>query len=653
MVIRLKIDDLFFELFPELKNDKDRLQEKLNEFYSIASDKIEIDEENNEITITILEAESENEKQIQGLVSLCENGKFNQALEVGEELKQKIPQHSEIHRILGQIHSELGNPEAAINELIDALKWNPQNNYALLMMGNIYSQFKDDIETALVYYNSILKTDPDDYLTLNNVGAVLMQKGKASEAISFFNKALESNSEYPNTYLGLGLINMEKGNPQNAFKYSLDAISYCKKKDSVYNQAFKLAIESTQETNNSIDSDKYIKNFKGRLESASNTNIKIETDESIPTAAKIEFAENYNREFHLIKYKPSHETYSHLVLHELYHLELVLEARSENKNQLFTTNDSSRSKFFHEVSKDIKKLEKKGVPEDSVKKYYSALFDGLNGQIYNTPIDLFIEDRIYQNFPEFRPVQFLSLLRLLKEGINAVTQKEYTKNAPRSVIRTSKILNLVNAIHFRDLFKIDLTEDFDASKTELREAKDFYQEFLEYRDDKEPAEEYEIVQHWGEDLNLDSYFDLVPEDENKRTSIDSVVDEINKDPFGLEKENPSQERKMKKFLEEHSSGDTNLAVSMYMADAINYFNGKSKEEIKKIAFEFATLGMGGIDPKKGGYSVPSIKDSSFSGYKTLAYYYVSWALGIPEMLSSLQMPFDEEYDLANRFLSNR
>jgi hypothetical protein len=36
----------------------------------------------------------------------------------------------------------------------------------------------------------------------------------------------------------------------------------------------------------------------------------------------------------------------------------------------------------------------------------------------------------------------------------------------------------------------------------------------------------------------------------------------------------------------------------------------------------------------------------FSGYKLLAYYYVSWAKAVPQMLSQLQMPFDEEYQLA-------
>lgn len=71
-----------------------------------------------------------------------------------------------------------------------------------------------------------------------------------------------------------------------------------------------------------------------------------------------------------------------------------------------------------------------------------------------------------------------------------------------------------------------------------------------------------------------------------------------------------------------------------------------KEEIKKTAFEIAMLGMNGITPENKGYSVPSIPGKSFGGYELLAYYYVTWAIAIPEMLDQLQMPFKDAYAAA-------
>jgi hypothetical protein len=58
------------------------------------------------------------------------------------------------------------------------------------------------------------------------------------------------------------------------------------------------------------------------------------------------------------------------------------------------------------------------------------------------------------------------------------------------------------------------------------------------------------------------------------------------------------------------------------------------------------LGTQGFFPDKQGYVVASIPDKSFSGYHILAYYYVSWAMAIPEMLKELQLPFDKEYEMA-------
>lgn len=106
---------------------------------------------------------------------------------------------------------------------------------------------------------------------------------------------------------------------------------------------------------------------------------------------------------------------------------------------------------------------------------------------------------------------------------------------------------------------------------------------------------------------------------------------------------------MREFVKNNTNEDVNLAVVMYMVDAINFYQSKDKNELKKIAFEFANLGMTGIDPNKDGYSILSIPNLKMTGYKTLAFYYVSWALAIPEMLKELQMPFDKEYKIAVQF----
>ena len=70
------------------------------------------------------------------------------------------------------------------------------------------------------------------------------------------------------------------------------------------------------------------------------------------------------------------------------------------------------------------------------------------------------------------------------------------------------------------------------------------------------------------------------------------------------------------------------------------------EEIKNIAFEIATQGTQGYRPDKDDYRINSIKGKTFSGYHILAYYYVSWSIAIPEMVSQLNLPYEAEYKMA-------
>lgn len=649
MNIIFKIDDFLFEIFPVEKENLNELEDFLKRYYTEGpfEPQVEITEKIVKITIDTNKIE-EDSKSYQKLVSLCEKGDFNKAKPLAQELIEKSPNISEYHRILGQILSDEGDQEEAINCLIDALRWNPKNEWALLMMGNIFAKFKEDIDTAMKYYNQVLVVKPDDNIALNNIGANLMQLGNTDEALKFFNKAIEINPTYPNTHYALSLVSEMQDDFENAFKHSLNAIKVNPNRDGLYGNSFRMAIESAQKLTNSIDGKKVVEDFATQLENQCKKTIKVEIDDDIPTAAKIEFAENYNRDFHLVKYKSSYPAVEHLVMHELMHLQLATEAREVEENQLFITNQSLKSKFFYSLEKFAHKLNKKGVADEAIANYLQALFDGINRQIYNTPIDLFIEDRIYNRYPELRPFQFLSMLAMIQEGIEATTKPEIVKNTPTGILSKSKTFNLINALHFKSLYEVDLINDHKPSKLELNQAKELYKEFLEYREDKEPGEEYELVEHWAEDLKLDTYFELIAESEHRRKTVDDVISEIESDPYGLNSIDSSKERKMKKFLESHSDQELNSTVAIYMAGAIDYFSPMQKNKVKDLAFEFATLGMSGIDPNKDGYSVPSIKNTKFSGYRALAYYYVSWAIAIPEMLSQLQMPFEKEYELAKK-----
>src|SRR6056297_370760 len=378
-----------------------------------------------------------------------------------------------------------------------------------------------------------------------------MEASKLKQAQQYLDLAKEIKPDYPNTLHALAMLHERKGELQEAFNAAVESLKRQSKKNTpLYKYGIGFVLDVAGRLTSQIDSKKAVTSFINELEVKTDTDIQVRENSEINTAAKIEYAEVYGRDHHLVLYKPKHPGLDHLILHELTHLELAHEAREEGKQQMFTSNASNKSVFMKKFEKDAQKLKKGGIPEAKVNNLMEMFFSGVNGQIFNTPIDLFIEDRIYNRFQDLRPLQFMSLFTIIKQGIEANTRPDIIKVTPAKVLSISITYNLVSAMHFRNLFGVDLIADHKPKKSEVEKAAELYKEFQEYRQDKEPGEEYNLVQFWAEDLKVDRYFDLIEEKKQNKTA-ESVLDEIEQDPYGLDEDDPSKERKMKQFAEAH------------------------------------------------------------------------------------------------------
>lgn len=651
MQIIHKLDDFLYTIFPSVKNgDIESLKSEIQKYYTYGPYKPKVKIEDNWVIVDIdIPTINSDDSTYKKVISLCENGKYSEAKPILEKLISKNPSVSEYHRIKGHILSDEGDNEGAIDCLIDALCWDPKNSWALVMMGNLLAKYRNDIPSAMTYYDQALKINPNDNITINNIGANLMQQGKLVEAKKYFHEALKIDNNYPNTHYALGLIAEIENDLQLSFKYLLNAINKNKNHDALFQNSVKQAFEIAQKIIQTNIGENIFEKYKEKLELEGNRKIEIIKDDEIMTAAKLEFAENHNREHHLIKYKASYPAVEHLIMHELVHLDFALKAKKDNTNKLFVVTDDHKKKFIKGLKSTIDQLEKLGYDNESILDYCSHIFEGMNLQVYNSPIDLFIEYYLYNEFPDLRPYQILSLYKMLQEGIDAVTNEQVNEVAPKEIISKSKIYNIVNGFLFKDLYCLDFIDYYKANKQEMSLAKNFYDEFIEYRDDKAPSEEYELVLNWAKDLNLDEYFKL--EDEKtymKSNNIDDFIKSFLNDPLGIEEKDPFKERAMQEFQKSQAEIDTNMAVVMFMVDALKFFEGKDIGEIKKIAIDIAMQGTQGYSPNNNNYTISSIPNKRFSGYHILAYYYVSWAIAIPEMLSKLELPYEEEYKLAQQ-----
>ena len=269
---------------------------------------------------------------------------------------EKNPTNSEYHRILGKIYSDEGNQELAIDTLIDALRWNPKNTHGLTMMGNILAKHLNDIVTAKKYYDQVIELNPKDHIAINNLGANLLQQGKISEAKQYFIKARDINPDYPNTHYAFAMIEEKEGNLNESFQDGLIALKHSTVKEQIYKLTYSLLIQIGKKLIETDTGFKIFTSFLHQLEFEGDRKIDIVEDDTIPTIAKMELAENYNREHHIIRYKPSYPAKEHLMMHELVHIKYVIEARKENQNQLFLTIQKHKTNFITNHDSWIKKM---------------------------------------------------------------------------------------------------------------------------------------------------------------------------------------------------------------------------------------------------------------------------------------------------------
>lgn len=604
----------------------------------------------------------QSQKEFNEITALCEKRQFKEAYSRLEQFLKKHSRHSEGYRILAQMEMEAGNIDKAIDIDIEALRCNPKNIWALILMGNLYSKYKDNYEIGRTYYDSVLKYSPDNFIAINNVAALMMENEDYESAIPLFEKSLEGDKKYANAYYGLAVCYYNQRENQKAFDTALKGCLLAdirSENPQVMDELHKIMLASAHAVVESTNYMNVVLGIKDEIEMKYNQKIEIEEDDTLDLSAKLEYGPTHHRDYHLIKYNPKKPFMEHLAIHEMMHLQMNLEADKVNNNKVIISNNDNVIAFRTKYAAWIKKLVNR-FEHSKAMNLVEQIHRGYMLQVMNCPLDLFVEKRMYDKYPIVRAIQLLSLMEQETYNIKAIKGSENSKFVPLDIVQNSKVMNIVTSMHFEHLFGLRFYQEYKPTRAQFDQAKDFYDEFLAY-DDYKPGEEYELVEYFMDSLHAERFMSILPLSDYFDDSFDRMEKTKAMRDAALGEDAPvggnsfdglteEQKKNQDDFYAQNKDGEDpmkTMIMSMYMLGALEYFDGMDKMEIKKIAFEIAMIGTTGISPdKKSGYKVPSIPEKDFGGYQLLAYYYVSWALAIPEMLASLGLPFDTAWATA-------
>lgn len=147
--------------------------------------------------------------QLQEADRLCEKaskqanrGELPKAASIYRRALELNPSLQTARRALAMALLESGKSDDAIDVLLDALKTNPRDHEALVILGNHYARLDGQQDVALSLIRRACEVAPDDPVARNSLDALLLEKDQAEESVKEFNAALALDPTMANAWYG-------------------------------------------------------------------------------------------------------------------------------------------------------------------------------------------------------------------------------------------------------------------------------------------------------------------------------------------------------------------------------------------------------------------------------------------------------------------
>lgn len=568
-------------------------------------------------------------------------GELAKAAGILKKVLELNPAHPTARRDLAMVCQQTGDFEAAKDHLIEVLRLNPSDAWALVILANHYLRQETDADTAERFLLRALELKPSDTWALNSMGTVMMARKKPREAIGFFDQAIRGNSDFANAYLGKATVLLELADAAEAATVLEEMFKTAKAQDARSGPVFQQAQTLYAKTEAELADEKAdaareaVLALESRAEELSGYPVKEISEElEAKVVAKMRMAWKHNTEHHTLVMRKDAEFPAairhHISAHELMHVIMESEARDVGTNRWFTTTPENRETAIRDVAKEIRALEKRGFTGQETAAVLQQLLAGANAFLFNCPLDMLIERRLRQEQPVLKEAQFGSVLMLARDGLAATMNKQIREIVPPTIQRINDTLNAVYALFVDDLFAgaTSLAKHYRELPT-FASAQRLFEQWKATAKQVEPGSEYDLVDMFAAHLGMTKWFTWRPDrgflpPEN----LDLGTSEGVSNPELLQQKAP--------------------ASVMYLLGALQKFDAMPESKVKEIAFEIAMRGREGIDysdPDKK-HTLTSLPGQELSGLQMMCLMYAGFKRFAPELDPGMDL--QKEYEQALR-----
>ncbi len=553
----------------------------------------------------------------------AEGGEYENAAKLFERVLELVPDHKDARRNFAMAHLEMGNKEEAKNHLIESIRVDPSDVWAWVLLGNIYAKHEDDLQTGARFYQKAYEINPDDPYLLTNYAAVKLEMRKPEEARRLFERALEINRGYPNAFFGLAMLHHQEGRTEDAYRVLTELFTRPVSRDPrsgpVYDnaRATYLRLNGEIAVRRQAEMQAFIGERRKRVGEETGFPIEVLEDNKLEGVYAVsQTAWKHGRDCTVIRYRQTAPgLMPHIIAHELEHVCLEFEARAKGRNRFFSTTGSTRKHAIESIADHVAKLQKLGFSEDAIQAVTLQMTAGLANQLFNCPLDMVIERRVFEKYEIIRPCQFVSLAATHAEYSQVLKNEEIRRLSPPRIFRANNAMNCAYALFIDSLYGSATgyadsyrATDFFAVGQQLFAAWQSIQEHFQ------PGDEYRLVDEFARILKLEKWFEWKPDDDTPLSAAATTDEkpEGTTNPELLKQKHP--------------------ASVEYLLSALERYDKMPVEKVREIAFETALLGRSGLDyassDKK--YRLKSLPDEEFSGLQLMCLMYAGFKRVAPE-----------------------
>ncbi len=127
-------------------------------------------------------------RSYENAVSAIKERRFNDALDILDDLLQNEPSNPIFISERGVVHFHMGDKQKSLKDMDFAIELDVNNPYRYSSRAYIKGHYRM-FEEAISDYQKAIELDPDDAIALNNLGLIQEQMGYHSKALENFKKA--------------------------------------------------------------------------------------------------------------------------------------------------------------------------------------------------------------------------------------------------------------------------------------------------------------------------------------------------------------------------------------------------------------------------------------------------------------------------------